>query len=179
MSEVWEHCGGRSDIIGCLWKKKKKQLISNKCCCTSHREFVPRATGSTDTHISLRCNRCTPKPHEVTNKQHLCIYTHTNNKNPHVLFKIFTLSMSRIQSTSMIDGSGWEWHASPNSKRVKYVFYEKHTAWNRWCRHWSGRPNSVFLMGSWTLFALEKWKRTANDVLLHDETCQWDSQWQW
>lgn len=94
MSEVWGHCGGRCDIIGCLWKK---QLISNKCCCTSRGEFVPRATGSTDTHISLCCSRRALQNLMRSHTNIICVFlvsTHTNKKNPfYVPFNIFTGSM--------------------------------------------------------------------------------------
>jgi len=166
MSEVWEHCGGRCDIIGCLWENKK-QLTSNKCCCTSHREFVPRATGSTDTHISPCFNRYTTKPHEVTYKEHICIYRHTKKKNPYVSSNIFTLSfffpsMSRIQSTSMIDSSRWEWHTSPNSKRVKGVF-----SWKAHSMKLLVLPlerKTKFCLSNGILNFVWTWEMKANDI---------------
>lgn len=161
MTEVWGHCSGTCDIIGCLWKK---QLISNKCCCTSRRECVPRAAGSTDSHISAcRTRRVLQK---------LFVFLHTRTRK--IIFMLLILTLSMFQHVQNPEHMWWMAPDESGSQR-EAGFYEKHAAWNRWCHHWSARPNFVFLMGSWTLFELEKWKRTANDVLLHNTSCQRDS----
>ncbi len=149
MTEVWGHCSGTCDIIGCLWKK---QLISNKCCCTSRREFVPRAAGSTDTHISA-----------CRTRKALCIYTY-NKTNPfYVAYFDFKYVPACPECRAhVIDGSRWEWQPERGwflwkaSSMKSLVLPLEHPF--------------VFLMRSWTL----KWK-TANDVLLHNTSSQRDS----